>query len=235
MKLPLKEISAFAIILISYSCSILEKSSVHSFNSDYYKLKINDGESQEIYAEITDNEISIHTKTENEPQSRSYNTVPLITIDSSNNTEYIFSKKSLDIDITSILFKYRPSVSGQQPQMVTDFNASIYAGWRQNSYIVRGTIDPIGKNKNEILNRGYDFGLFCGPGTTLVSPFTTKNLFANEYNGMIIQFGLAGFIESNVASFGIAVGYDYLLSRDYDIWIYNKKPWLGLIIGIALN
>jgi hypothetical protein len=52
---------------------------------------------------------------------------------------------------------------------------------------------------------------------------------------MIIQSGIAGFIESNVASFGIALGFDSLLNSDRKVWIYNKKPWLGFIVGIALN
>jgi hypothetical protein len=52
---------------------------------------------------------------------------------------------------------------------------------------------------------------------------------------MIIQTGIAGFIESNVASFGLAVGYDYLMNPDRKIWIYTNKPWVGFVVGIALN
>ena len=52
---------------------------------------------------------------------------------------------------------------------------------------------------------------------------------------MVIQGGFAGFIESNIASFGIAVGFDYLLSKDRQIWIYDGKPWIGFVVGIALN
>ncbi len=84
-------------------------------------------------------------------------------------------------------------------------------------------------------NHGFDFGFFAGPGTTLISPFTTRNQRSDEYNGMIIQGGFAGFIESNIASFGLAVGYDYLLSPDSEIWIYQNKPWVGLVVGVALN
>jgi hypothetical protein len=38
-----------------------------------------------------------------------------------------------------------------------------------------------------------------------------------------------------MASFGFAAGYDYLLSQDRKIWIYNNKPWVGFVVGIALN
>jgi hypothetical protein len=77
--------------------------------------------------------------------------------------------------------------------------------------------------------------LFAGPGTTLISPFTTQNKRPDEYSAMIIQTGIAGFIELNMASFGFAVGYDYLLNPDRKIWIYNNKLWVGFIVGIALN
>ncbi len=82
---------------------------------------------------------------------------------------------------------------------------------------------------------GYDLGLFAGTGTTLVGPFSTNNIVTDEYNGMIIEYGLAGFLETDFASFGIAGGFDLLLSPDRNSWIYNKKPWIGLIVGIALN
>ncbi len=52
---------------------------------------------------------------------------------------------------------------------------------------------------------------------------------------MIVQAGFAGFIESNIASFGLAVGYDYLLSANRELWVYQNKPWVGLVVGVALN
>jgi hypothetical protein len=52
---------------------------------------------------------------------------------------------------------------------------------------------------------------------------------------MTIQTGVAAFIESNMASFGLALGWDYLLNRDKAIWIYQTKPWVGFVVGIALN
>ncbi len=76
---------------------------------------------------------------------------------------------------------------------------------------------------------------FAGPGTTNINPFTTNNRTTNEYSGMIIQTGIAGFLESNMASFGVAVGLDYLLNSDREIWIYNNKLWVGFILGVALN
>ena len=144
-------------------------------------------------------------------------------------------KQSLDIDITTVLLKYRPSVYGLQQQFTTEFNAALYAGWRHDNYKITSIKDPLGKSSHKITNLGYDFGFFAGPGTTLISPFTTNNISLTEYSGMIIQTGIAGFLESNIASFGISIGFDYLMNSDREIWIYNNKPWVGLIVGIAFN
>jgi hypothetical protein len=147
----------------------------------------------------------------------------------------VFSKKSLDIDITSILLKYRPAIYGLPAQLTTDFNVALYVGWRHDNYNIKSKTDPLGKRYNKISNWGYDFGFFAGPGSTLISPFTTQNQRTDEYSGLIIQTGFAGFIESNVASFGISIGIDYLMNSDKDVWIYTNKPWVGFIVGIALN
>jgi hypothetical protein len=101
--------------------------------------------------------------------------------------------------------------------------------------IYRVKTDPLGKRYHKMSNWGYDFGFFTGPGSTQISPFTTNNQITDEYSGLIIQTGFAGFIESNVASFGISIGVDYLMNSDRDVWIYTNKPWVGFIVGIALN
>lgn len=161
--------------------------------------------------------------------------IPLKTADSVQTTPLTFRKKSLDIDITSVLLKYRPSVNGLPQQLTADLNMAMYAGMRFDSYKITDRVDPLGKHSPKITNLGYDFGIFAGPGISPINPFTTNNRTNNDYSGMIFQMGVAGFLESSIASFGIAVGFDYLLNRDRAIWIYNKKPWLGFVVGIALN
>jgi hypothetical protein len=137
--------------------------------------------------------------------------------------------------ITSVLLKYRPSVYGLSPQLTTDFNLAVYAGWRKDMFRVESKKDPLGIYQPKITTQGYDIGIFAGPGTTLISPFTTRNNRTDEYSALIMQAGLAGFVELNLASFGIALGFDYLMNPDRKVWIYQNKPWLGFMVGIALN
>lgn len=34
---------------------------------------------------------------------------------------------------------------------------------------------------------------------------------------------------------GIGVGWDNLVDRDTDIWVYQFKPWYGLTLSLNLN
>ena len=224
-----------ALIIFFTSCNTLEKASMHGFNSGYYQLESKQKIEQNVYVAVTDEKIDVYHLTKKKPDTNAFLTIPLKPADSIQLNPVVFKKESLDVDITAILLKYRPSVYGLPGQMTTDFNVALYAGWRHDSFKIVSRMDPLGKIHTKINNWGYDFGFFAGPGTTLISPFTTQNEVIDEYSGMIIQTGIAGFIESNVASFGIALGFDSLLNSDRKVWIYNKKPWLGFIVGIALN
>ena len=225
----------FTIIVFFTSCSTFEKTSTHGFNSGYYKLQNQQNNVQNVYLDITDERIDVYPETGKQPDKHKLMTISPEHIDSLVITSMEFSKNSLDIDITSILLKYRPSVYGLPGQLTTDFNVALYAGWRHDNFNIKSKTDPLGKRYIKISNWGYDFGFFAGPGSTEISPFTTQNQSSNEYNGMIIETGIAGFIELNLASFGISFGIDHLLNSDRDVWIYTNKPWIGFIVGIALN
>jgi hypothetical protein len=228
----------FIIILVNgllTSCNTLEKASIHGLNSGYYKLKSENKNIQQVYLDVTDEQIDVYHHTNRQADEKQFLTIPFNKKDSVVFNPIVFKKQSLDIDITSIILKYRPSVYGLPPQATTDLNMALYVGWRHDNYYVMGTKDPLGRNYHKISNRGYDFGVFAGPGATLISSFTTQNKRNDEYSGMILQTGITGFIESNVASFGLAIGYDHLLNNDRKIWIYQNKPWVGFIVGVALN
>ena len=225
---------ALAVISIFTSCSTLEKASQHGLSSGYYKIE-SGKKSKVVYVDVTEEKICVYNQSDKIIDKDLYLSIPLESPDNIPHVPLKFKKQSLDIDITSILLKYRPSVYNLPPQLTTDLNISLYVGWRHDFYKITGNTDPLNKRFLKISNMGYDFGFFAGPGTTNINPFTTLNRTTNEYSGMIFQTGFAGFLESNLASFGVGVGLDYLLNQDRKIWIYNNKPWLGLIIGVALN
>jgi hypothetical protein len=224
-----------AIALLLHSCQTLQKSSQHGLNSGYYRLIEKDQPDQRIYLDTPDDQLIMYKTDQGAVQQNASRNIVLGRADSLLQQPIRLKKQSLDIDLTSILLKYRPSSFGEAPQLVTDFNFAVYTGWRFDTFKVISEKDPLGNGHNRIANHGFDFGVFAGPGTTLISPFTTRDRRAAEYNGLIIQSGLAMFVETDLASFGIAGGFDYLLNEDRNVWIYHNKPWAGFIVGIALN
>jgi hypothetical protein len=221
-------------IALLTSCSTLEKASLHGLNSGYYSTGPK-GKTTKVYADVSEERIEIYPTANGRPDKAPYLRIPLQNPDSLPASPVKLKRQSLDIDITAILLKYRPSVNGQPPQLVTDLNIAMYAGWRFDNYTIQSRTDALGRRHYRISNFAYDIGIFAGPGTTPVNPFSTLNRTSNEYNGMTIQTGVAAFIESNMASFGLALGWDYLLNHDKAIWIYQTKPWVGFVVGIALN
>jgi hypothetical protein len=217
------------------SCSVIEKASRHGFYNDYYELSSGKNKAEKVYLDVSDEEINAYRVTENGLDDSVMISVSFPLVDSLYYFPMTFKRKSLDIDLTAVLLKCRLPVDDHPAQMITDFNAALYAGWRTDNFWIRKEMDPLGKTRDEIIHRGYDFGLFVGTGATLIGPFSTNNIVTDEYNGMIIEYGLACFLETDFASFGIAAGFDYLMSPDRNSWIYNNKPWIGLIVGIALN
>lgn len=222
-------------VSLATSCKTLQNSSMHGLTSGYYKMKAENKNVQDAYIDVTNDQIDVYHQIKRQPDKKSLFTIPLETTDSIILKEMIFKKESLDIDITSILLKYRPSAGGLPAQLNTDLNIALYVGWRYDNFRLMSKKDPLGKSHQKIGTLGYDFGFFAGSGTTIINPSTTNNKRIDEYSGMIIQTGIAGFLESNVASFGLSFGYDYLLNPDRKIWIYHNKPWIGFIVGIALN
>lgn len=212
------------------SCKVFERASVHGLNNGTYKLN-----RTHVYVEVTDSAVTVYPMQNGKINRTGGNSLSFISADSAHWQKTVLKKQGLDIDITSVLMKYRPSVSGSPAQLSTDLNLALYAGWRRDRFTLENTTSPVGKNRCKISNRGYDVGFFAGPGATLISPFTTRGIRTDEYNGMVVQAGFAGFLETNMASFGLAVGFDHLLSPDRNVWIYNRKPWVGFVVGVALN
>lgn len=215
-------------------CRVIEQSSQHGFVSGRYTQSADSSDTKHVYLDITEESATIYNMSGDEVGAP-VRIISLQHADSTYDKPLLFHKTSLDIDITSILLKYRPATNLLPAQLSTDLNVAIYTGWRHDHYRITQNKDALGRNHPKIVTRGYDFGMLAGTGSTAINSSTTNNHVSLEYNGMILQFGIAAFIETNFASFGLASGFDHLLSSDRKNWIYNQKPWLGFVVGIALN
>jgi hypothetical protein len=145
-------------------------------------------------------------------------------------------KSSLDIDILTALFKIRPQVNNVLPtQLNANFNGNIYVGYRTDIYQIFYEKNPLDVYQRKINHFGFSGGLFVGLGNTAMNPSTTNNAIATEYDGITFQKGIAGIVAINKLTIGVSVGLDNLLSSDRKDWIYDNKPWVGLMLGLNLN
>lgn len=141
---------------------------------------------------------------------------------------------TFDIDILTIPFKIRPSVSGFPEQLNANFSAAVYLGRRRDTYHVR-SVGPRNAKKIKVSGVGYGYGGFIGIGTVTMNPFVTTQYIDYEYDGFVLNGGFAGIYDAKKFNLGLAVGADYLVDKNRKHWIYQGKPWFGILFGINLN
>lgn len=143
-------------------------------------------------------------------------------------------KPSFDIDVLVVVFKYRPGLSSIPGQLTTDFNGNLFLGYRRDWFTVTDKNTPFGKER-KVRQKALSIGGFAGIGTTFVSPWTTNQQTTDEYNGFIFSKGFSAMLGVKALTVGIGVGWDNLVDRDKDIWVYQFKPWYGLTLSLNLN
>ncbi|SDL95277.1 hypothetical protein SAMN05421820_102583 [Pedobacter steynii] len=140
---------------------------------------------------------------------------------------------TFDVDIMTIPFKVRPSVSGFPEQLNPNFSAALYLGRRRDNYTF--VKEGAKKAKTKITGVGYGYGGFIGVGAVTMNPFVTRGKIDYEYDGFVFSGGIAGILDIKKFNLGLAIGADVLLDKNRSFWIYQGKPWLGVIFGINLN
>ena len=224
--------------LLMFSCSSMEKISQHHFDSDFYRLKTQGAKSSQVYAEVNEDSIIVYSVTsdgKNEFINTSSSVGSRISRIKSGNYLYgsCFTKNSLDLDLTSILFKSRHSRDDVPNQFSADLNFAVYAGFRKDIYRIVTPVHPLHEGRSSVRQVGFNAGIFAGIGSSSVNPTVTNNKISQTYDAMIFQKGFAGFISINGMSVGLAVGFDNFLDKNRSSWIYNQKAYLGLIISVS--
>jgi hypothetical protein len=210
-------------LVILSACGTLKNSPKYQLSDDVYAYREKNAKYEKAWVYVKDDTISIvsyrdqHYIQPSEP-----------------NIDLFFLKRSFDIDVMTVGFKYRPATLNLPRQLTTDFNGNVYLGYRFDRFKVRHKSTPLGVKKI-YSHRGITGGLFGGIGSTAVTPWTTNNLVADEYNGFTISRGLALMVGINSLTVGFGIGWDALTDRDKSVWIYQNKPWYGLTVGLNLN
>lgn len=146
----------------------------------------------------------------------------------------VYRKPSFDLDVMVVLFKYRPGKTTIPSQLTTDFNGNMFFGYRIDRFKMDLSKTPRGSVRR-VRQRALAFGGFAGLGTSFISPWTTNNQTTDEYSGFVVSHGLSALMGIGNLTVGLGVGWDNLLDRDKDIWIYQNTAWYGLTFSLNLN
>ena len=216
-------------LFILNSCATLQNNAKYQLADGKYKLNI-DGKKYSCFVENSEDSITIYKLPSKISISLPSKTGVYLT------TRQRLIKPSLDIDILTALFKIRPQLKTVLPtQLNANFNGNIYIGHRTDIYQIHYNNNPLGIFERQINHFGFSGGLFLGVGNTAMTPSTTNNAISIEYDGLVLQKGIAGIVAINKLTIGISVGLDNLLGKNNKIWIYENKPWFGLMLGLNIN
>lgn len=235
----IKRIPLYGLLIVMLSgCVSVGKIGRHDFDSGFYKLKVQGAAPSRVYAEVIEDSIIVYpvnsTGRKEFPNTSSSSGIKISRIKTDNYYyKASFINKSVNIDLTSIIFKSRSSMDDVPNQFSADLDVAIYAGFRKDFYKIVSPAHPLHEENSSIMQIGFDLGVFAGIGSSPVNPTVTNNKISQEYDAMIFQKGIAGFISINKMSFGLAVGFDNLIDKNRSSWIYNQKPYLGLIISVS--
>ena len=221
---------ALPILLAATGCGTLQQATTHGLSDGKYKL-VSDQGRQPVYLSVKDDSLAIYTIKEN---VLSKDSAILIQFDV-DHSPLKLSKSGLDFDIATILFKYRFKTNTLPAQVNSNLNLAGYLGYKKEFFRFTSRKTPDGRFKTHRLHYSFDAGLFTGFGATTMNASTTNGFLTTEYDGFIWQNGAATFIGFDIFTFGIGVGFDTLLDSNRKTWIYNGKPWLGLMIGLTLQ
>lgn len=219
------------------SCSVLKESPRNTFSNGMYKIFSSRERPVKAYVEVNEDFIKAYPviKTVGPDSLSSY----LINYPPERKNmdyqKYRFVNTSFDVDILTIPGKFRPATAGFPQQLNANFNGAIYIGYRVDNYHINYKRTDIGSYKKNITHLGYSLGFFNGVGASAINPWVTNDAITSEYDGFIYGSGVAGIVGINNLTFGVAVGADHLLDKNRKYWLYQTKPWIGLVLGLNLN
>ena len=221
------------------SCSTLDQSAKYGLSDGTYRYKSQTTGPQRVYIQVEEDSLIIHPL---RPGSGGMVDTSRTTIlelkergPEAKKNYLIFTRPSFDIDIATILFKYRPKETYGPRQLNTDFNGVVYLGYRSDRYSIHYKRTPLGDYQRKLNHFGFSAGFFTGLGSTMVAPWFTRDQVQTEYDGLVFVNGIAANVGFNSLTFGVGLGLDHLLDRNRKHWVYQGEPWLGLLLGLNLN
>jgi hypothetical protein len=225
------------IFLAFTGCVPFDKIVSHDFSDGYFMLQSPNKKPEYVYIRQVNDSIKVYPAVKNKPDFP--DTIKCYATNLSsikpghplyNNT---LIKTSFDVDLSTVLLKFRPASEDVPSQLNANLNGIFYGGFRKDFFKLKSSSSPLNEISTSVRHSGFDLGIFAGIGITPVNPTVTMNRIIQEYDGIVFQKGIAVFATYANMSVGLALGFDNLLDKNKNFWIYNQKPWIGLVLGIA--
>ncbi|HRI58778.1 MAG TPA: hypothetical protein PK228_03620 [Saprospiraceae bacterium] len=224
----------FCTVLLA-SCRSLE----HGLSAGYYTIKTTSSAPKKVYAAVNDSTIAIYPLLDGENKEVDTSKASVISrvqaVPGGVSLPITLVKKNVDVDLTSVLFKYRFSNSSLPNQLNSNLNAAVYTGYRIDFFRLYDTATPLKRKERRMRHFEVDGGLFAGIGSASINASVTNNHLDVEYDGLVFQKGAAIFVGAGNLTLGIGLGADSLLDKNKSLWIYHQKLWLGLMVGINIS
>lgn len=150
-------------------------------------------------------------------------------------SSHVFNAITFDFDALTIPFKYRFETKVLPQQFTTSLNGGVYLGFRNDRYKLIYKKHFFNYYQREVRHYAISFGGFTGFGSTAMNPWVTDNNINSEYEGVVWLKGAALIMAVGKFTSGISIGWDNLLDKNNKFWIYEGKPWVGLVFGLNLN
>lgn len=148
---------------------------------------------------------------------------------------WTFQRAEIDMDVFTLPFKIRPAQGRLPGQLNSNFNAALYLGRRVDLYNYRWKPVTPTVNVRQLRSRGFGYGVFAGIGSAAINDFVTRTPIGIEYEGVVLDAGIAAIYDARIFNIGLAMGLDYLMDSNRQHWIYQQKPWFGVLFGLNLN
>ncbi|GAB3998278.1 hypothetical protein GCM10028807_45550 [Spirosoma daeguense] len=148
---------------------------------------------------------------------------------------WTFRRSEIDVDVFTLPFKIRPAQGALPAQLNSNFNAALYVGRRVDLYNYRWQPVTPTFGIRQLRSRGFGYGFFAGIGSATMTDFVTRSPIGIEYEGVVLDAGIATIYDARVFNVGLALGIDYLADANRKLWIYQQKPWFGVLFGLNLN
>lgn len=223
--------------MLLISCGPIRESSKYQFTEGFYKIKSAGKKEREYVLTGTDTikVFSIEALTRNVVDTTRYSQIIFPPMKPAGFNKTSFARNTLDLDVLTVLFKYRPATENFPPQFNATFNGAVYLGYRTDVYQLQYHKTPLHLFKREINHYGYSAGIFTGFGTARIDEYVTHNAIAIQYDGLVNLSGIAFIAALNKLTAGITFGIDHLLDKNHSVWVNNGKIWIGLSVGLNLN